>query len=144
MGFSKTGKGKSVLVIYLRRIIKNLSMTYEELVKNHAGEMIEKLVTDVISKDAVEVRFEFEDNDQWSVISMHIYEEDKEISLRVHANDLYELCFGYYDEDDEFFEIIKPLTTEEKKVIPNGLRKVMMKVLADEQGMRLPGNFLSK
>jgi hypothetical protein len=119
-------------------------MTYEELVKNHAGEMIEKLVTDVISKDAVEVRFEFEDNDQWSVISMHIYEEDKEISLRVHANDRYELFFGYYDEEDEFFEIIQPLTEEEKKVIPNGLRKVMAKVLADEQGMRLPGNFLSK
>jgi hypothetical protein len=119
-------------------------MTYEELVKNHAGEMIEKLVTDVISKDAVEVRFEFEDNDQWSVISMHIYEEDKEISLRVHANDRYELFFGYYDEEDEFFEIVQPLTEEEKKVIPNGLRKVMAKVLADEQGMRLPGNFLSK
>ena len=119
-------------------------MTYEELVKNHAGEMIEKLVTDVISKDAVEVRFEFEDNDQWSVISMHIYEEDKEISLRVHANDRYELFFGYYDENDEFFEIVQPLTEEEKKVIPNGLRKVMAKVLADEQGMRLPGNFLSK
>ena len=106
--------------------------------------MIEKLVTDVITKDAVEVRFEFEDNDQWSVISMHIYEEDKEISLRVHANDRYELFFGYYDEDDEFFEIVQPLTEEEKKVIPNGLRKVMAKVLADEQGMRLPGNFLSK
>jgi hypothetical protein len=119
-------------------------MTYEELVKNHAGEMIEKLVTDVISKDAVEVRFEFEDNDQWSVISMHIYEEDKEISLRVHANDRYELFFGYYDEEDEFFEIVQPLTEEEKKVIPNGLRKVMAKVLVDEQGMRLPGNFLSK
>ena len=34
-------------------------MTYEELVRDHAGEMIEKLVTDVVSKDAVEIRFEF-------------------------------------------------------------------------------------
>jgi hypothetical protein len=135
---------KSKAVIYLRPTFKVSAMTYEELVKNHAGEMIEKLVTDVISKDAVEIRFEFEDNDQWSVISMHIYEEDKEISLRVHANDRYELFFGYYDEEDEFFEIVQPLTEEEKKVIPNGLRKVMAKVLADEQGMRLPGNFLSK
>lgn len=119
-------------------------MTYEELVKNHAGEMVEKLVTEVISKDAAEIRFEFEDNDQWSVITMHIYEEDKEISLRLHANDRYELYFGYYDDDDEFFEIIHLLTTEEKKIIPNGLRKVMGKVLSDERGMRLPGNFLSK
>jgi hypothetical protein len=119
-------------------------MTYEELVKNHAGEMIEKLVTEVISKDAAEVRFEFADNDQWSIISMHVYEEDKEISLRLHANDRYELYFGYYDDEDEFFEIIQALTPEEKKIIPRGLQKVMEKVLTDEQGMRLPGNFLSR
>lgn len=119
-------------------------MTYEELVKNHAGEMIEKLVTEVISKEAAEIRFEFEGNEQWSVISMHIYEEDKEISLRLHANDRYDLYFGYYDDKDEFFEIIQPLTPEEKKVIPKGLQKLMAKVLADELGMRLPGGFLSK
>jgi hypothetical protein len=119
-------------------------MTYEELVRNHASEMVEKLVTDVISKDVVEVRFEFVDNEQWSVISMHIYEEDKEISLRLYSGDRYELYFGYYDDEDEFFEINQALTMEEKKVIPKGLQKVMGKVLADEQGMRLPGNFLSK
>jgi hypothetical protein len=119
-------------------------MTYEELVKNHAGELVEKLVTEVINKDAVEVRFEFEDNDQWSVVSIHIYEEDKEISLRLHANDQFELHFGYYDDEDEFFEIIQMLTPEEKNVIPKGLQKVMAKVLSDEQGMRLAGNFLSK
>jgi hypothetical protein len=119
-------------------------MTYEDLVKNHAGEMIEKLVTEVISKDAAEVRFEFEDNEQWSVITMHIYEEDKEISLRLHSNERYELYFGYYDDEDEFHEIIHLLSPEEKKIIPKGLQKVMGKVLSDEQGMRLPGNFLSK
>jgi len=123
---------------------KNIYMTYEELVKNHAGDLIEKLVTDVVSKDIVEVRFEFEGNEQWSVISMHIYEEDKEISLRLHSNDLYELYFGYYDDEDEFFEIIKPLTEEEIKMVPTRLRKVMEKVLLDEKGMRLPGNFLSR
>ena len=119
-------------------------MTYEDLVKNHAGEMIEKLLTEVMSKDAVEVRFDFEDNDQWSVVSMHIYAEDKEISLRLHANDRYDLYFGYYDDKDEFFEIIQPLTEEEKKIIPKGLQKIMEKVLADERGMRLPGKLLSK
>jgi hypothetical protein len=119
-------------------------MTYEELVKNHAGELVEKLVTEVINKDVVEVRFEFEDEDQWSVISMHIYEEDKEISLRLHANDQFELHFGYYNDDDEFLEITQILTPEEIKVIPKGLQKVMTKVVSDEQGMRLPGNFLSR
>jgi len=119
-------------------------MTYQELVKNHAGEMIEKLVTEVVNREAAEIRFEFEDNEQWSVITMHIYEEDKEISLRLHTGDRYELFFGYYDDDDEFHEIIQPLTAEEIKIIPKGLQKLMGKVLADEQGMRLPGNFLSR
>jgi hypothetical protein len=119
-------------------------MTYEELVKNHAGQMIEKLVTHVVTTEPVEVRFNFEDDDQWSIITMHVYEEDKEISIRLHADDLYDLYFGYYDDDDEFLEIVKPLTEEEKKMIPERLRKVMKKVLADEEGMKLPTNFLSR
>ena len=119
-------------------------MTNEELVKNHSGEMIEKLVTEVVSKDTVEVRFEFEDNDQWAVISMHNYEEDKEVSLRLHTNNRYELYFGYYDDEDEFFEILQSLTQKEINIIPKALQKVMAKVLADERGMRLPGSLISK
>ncbi len=119
-------------------------MNYEDLVMNHAGEMIERLVTEVLSKDAVEIRFEFENNEQWSIVSMHIYEEDKEISIRLHANEKYELHFGYYDDEDEFHEITRSLTAEEIKIIPKGLQKVMEKVLIDERGLRLPGNFLSK
>jgi hypothetical protein len=119
-------------------------MTYEELLKNHAGEMVEKLVTEVITKDAFEVRFDFEDNEQWSVIDMHIYEEDKEIALHVHGADRYELHFGYYDDEDEFFELTHVLTPAEKDLIPKKLQKIMEKVREDEQGMRLPGNFLSK
>ncbi|MBA4168446.1 MAG: hypothetical protein H0X41_13045 [Chitinophagaceae bacterium] len=119
-------------------------MTYQDLVKNHSGEMIEKLVTEFLGRNPAEIHFDFEDNDQWSVISMHIYEEDKEIAVRAHANDRYDLYFGYYDDQDEFFEIIQPLTDEEKKILPAALKKAMAKVLADEQGMRLPGNFLSR
>ena len=118
-------------------------MKYEELVKTQSKEMIEKLVADVLGKEQVEVHFNFEDDDQWSLITMHIYEEDKEISLRLHQDDLYDLHFGYYDKNDEFFEIVQPLTEEEKKIIPERLKKVMKKVLTDEKGMRLPANFLS-
>lgn len=118
-------------------------MGYEELVKDHAGELVEKLVRDVVSKDAVEIRFEFEDDNQWSVVSMNIYEEDKEISLRLHADDLYELHFGYYDDEDEFFEIMQALTVEEKNIIPKNLQKIMRKVLADEKGMRVAGKILT-
>ena len=119
-------------------------MTYEELIRDHAGEMIEKLLTDVVTKEKAEIHFEDAGDDQWSVVRMHIYEEDKEIAIRLHANNLYELYFGYYDDKDEFFEIIRPLTAEEKDMIPRGLQKIMQKVLNDEQGLRVPGNLLTK
>jgi hypothetical protein len=119
-------------------------MTFEELVRDHSSEIIEKLVTWVVSKDPVEVRFDFLDEDQWAVITMYQYEEDREISLRLHLNDYYDLYFGYYDEEDEFFEIVHPLTEEEKLSLPEGLKKVMKRVLDDEQGMSLSGNFLSR
>jgi len=119
-------------------------MKYEDLLKTHSTEIIKKLLIDVLSKETVQVHFNFEDDDQWSFVNMHIYEEDKEISLRLHQDDLYDLHFGYYNEDDEFFEIVQPLKEEEKMIIPERLKKVMKKVLADEEGIRLPVDFLSK
>jgi hypothetical protein len=117
---------------------------YEELVKNHSSAMIERLVTDVLGKDSVEIRFDFLDNDQWAIISMHNYEEDQEISIRLHSGDTYDLYFGYYDDEDEFFEIVQLLTEEEKKILPEGLQKLMRSVLDKEEGMRVPSSFLSK
>ena len=119
-------------------------MNYEELVRDHSADMIEKLVTYVVSQDPVEIRFDFLEQDQWSMITMFEYEEDKEVSVRLHPGDQYELYFGYYDDEDEFFEITHAFTEEEKKILPEGLKKVMKKVLDDEQGIRIPGNFLSR
>jgi len=119
-------------------------MTFEDLIKNHSADVIEKLITEVLSKDFIEIHFDFLGKDQWSIITTHQYEEDKEISLRVHLNDYYDLYFGYYDDEDEFIEIVHPLTEEEKNILPVRLKKLMKKVLEDEQGMRIPGNFLSR
>ncbi|MBC8034776.1 MAG: hypothetical protein H7Y03_11565 [Chitinophagaceae bacterium] len=118
-------------------------MTYEELIENHSASVIENLVRTVVSQDPVEIRFDYMDDDQWAIITMHEYEEDKQVSVRLHADDLYDLYFCYYDDEDEFFEILKPLSEEEKEILPNGLKKLMKKVLKDEKGIRIAGNFLS-
>jgi hypothetical protein len=118
-------------------------MTYEELVKNHPGSLVEKIVTEVVSKDTVEVYFEDEDDDQWAVIKVHIYEEDKEMAIRLLSDNRWILQFGYYDDEDEFIELLQPLTQTEIDLIPKGLQKVMRKVVSSEEGLRLPGNFLS-
>jgi hypothetical protein len=119
-------------------------MTFEELVKNHSAEVIEKLITEILSKEVIEIYFDILEGDQWSIVTSHQYEEDKEISVRLHLNDYYDLYFGYYNDEDEFIEIVHPLTEEEKKILPERLKKVMKKVLDDEQGMRIPNNFLSR
>jgi hypothetical protein len=120
------------------------NMTYEELVKKHPGSLVEKIVTEVMNKDAVEVHFEDEDDEQWAVIKVHVYEEDKEMALRLLSDDRWVVEFGYYDDEDEFIELLQPLTQQEIDLIPKRLQKVMRKVVASEEGLRLPGNFLSR
>jgi hypothetical protein len=119
-------------------------MTYEELVKKHPGSLVEKIVTEVVNKDTVEVYFEDEDDERWAVIKVHIYEEDKEMALRLLPESRWVLQFGYYDDDDEFIELLQPLTQPEIDLIPKGLQKVMQRVLVSEEGLRLRGNFLSR
>jgi hypothetical protein len=129
-------------VIFAGSMAKN--MTYEELVRQHPGTLVEKLVTEVVNKDIVEVHFEDEDDEPWSVIKIHIYEEDKEMALRLLTEGRWVLQFGYYDDEDEFIELLQPLTQVEIDLVPKKLQKVMLKVLASEEGLRLPGNFLSR
>ena len=119
-------------------------LTYEDLVKKHPGSLVEKIVTEVLSKDAFDVNFEDEEDDQWAVIKVHIYEEDKEMAIRLLSDSRWILQFGYYDDEDEFIELLQPLTQTEIDLIPKGLQKVMLKVLASEKGLRVPGNFLSR
>jgi hypothetical protein len=118
-------------------------MTYEELVKKHPGSLVEKIVTEVVSKDTVEIYFEDEDDEPWAVIKVHVYEEDKEMALRLLSDSRWILQFGYYDDEDEFIELLQPLTQLEIDLIPRGLQKVMRKVVLSEEGLRLAGNFLS-
>src|SRR5206468_12621587 len=123
--------------LYLQLHYQTQIMTFEELIKDHSADVIEKLITEVLTKDFIEIHFDFLEGDQWSIITTHQYEEDKEISVRLHLNDYYDLYFGYYNDEDEFIEIVHPLTEEEKKIPPVRLKKVMKKVLDDEQGMRI-------
>ena len=40
----------------------NSTMTFEELIKNHSADVIEKLLTEVLAKDTIEVHFDFLDD----------------------------------------------------------------------------------
>ena len=120
------------------------NITNEELIKKHPGSLVEKIVKELLSKDTVDVHFEDEDDEQWAVVKMHMYDEDKETALRLLPNNRWILQLGYYDDEDEFIELLQPLTQPEIDLIPKGLQKVMLKVVVSEEGLRVPGNFLSR
>ena len=117
-------------------------MTFEELVKNHSTELIEKMLEEAMAETHLEISFDFLDQDQWACITTHQYEEDKELSLRLYANKEYKLILGYYDEEDEFFEIVHTLSVTEQEVIPNGLNLLMKKVVHDEKSIRVATSLL--
>ena len=117
-------------------------MSPEVLVKQHSNELIADLVKWVTRKAPIEIRFEDDDDDQWSITTLYEYKGDNELSLRLHPNNIYDLHIGYYDDEDEFIEIAEPLSDAQKAALPEKLKKVMKKVLDDEKGMRLQGDLL--
>jgi len=115
---------------------------YEKLVENNASELIERLLNHIIGQEHFEILFNFLEQDQWAIVSMHDYDEDLEVSIRLHLNDVYDLYLGYYDDEDEFHEIVHPFTEEEKQILPDTLIKLMKKVVEDEQGIRIAGKLI--
>jgi hypothetical protein len=117
---------------------------YEQLVKSKPGTFVERIVTEVLNKDTVEVHFDADDDEPAAVIKIHIYDEDIEMAVCLLTEGKWVLQFGYYDDEDDFHEIHQPLTQTDIDVIPKGLQKVMLKVLVSEEGLRVPGDFLSR
>lgn len=119
-------------------------MDYKKEIEKNPGSLLKKLINAISAAKAIDIRYEFDRKDQWAVISVYIDDQDNELALRLYAEGNYELYIGYYDDQDELQENSKTLTEEEKNDIPVNLRKVMSKVVADEEGLRVPGNILAK
>jgi len=82
-------------------------MDIQELVKNHSAQLIEKIITEVLSKPHVDVHFDFFEKDQWAAVTINQYEEDEIDSL------------------------------------PDGIKKIMKKVVNDEDGLRVASSLLT-
>jgi hypothetical protein len=118
-------------------------MTAEVLVKEHSDTLIADLIKYATGKAPIDIRFEDLDDDQCAIITLFDYKGDKELSLRLHPNDVFDIHIGYYDDEDEFMEINNPLSAAQKATLPEKLKKVMKKVLDDESGIRVPGSVLA-
>ncbi len=118
--------------------------TYEELVRDQSGTLVEQIVTAVVKQKSVDVSFEEEDDQQWAIVKVYKEKEDQEMGIRLQTGDKWILQFGYYDEEDEFIELLQPLAPADIDRIPQTLQKVMRKVLVSEEGLRVPGGLLGR
>ncbi|MGX5820890.1 hypothetical protein ACWKWU_22020 [Chitinophaga lutea] len=119
-------------------------MNYAKIIKTQSSELIEQLLKTLSGKSAFEARYDYNDDEQWSVVTMHTEENDDEISLRLYEGGRWFLYIGYYDEEDDFHELLQELAPEVTASIPKALQNAMEKVRTDEQGLRLPGEILKK
>lgn len=118
--------------------------TYEEQIKQQPGVVLQKLLKELAATKAFDVHFEDDDDESCAVVKTNDYDEDTETGLRLLLQGRWALSFGYYNEKDDFIELLQPLGQTEISLIPNGLQKGMLKVLESEEGLRLPGVLLSK
>jgi hypothetical protein len=136
------------MLFYTGRVIFATVMakkkTYEELVRDQSGTLVEQIVTAVVKQKSVDVFFEEEDDQQWAIVRVYKEKEDQEMGIRLQTGDKWILQFGYYDEEDEFIELLQPLAPADIDRIPQALQKVMRKVLVSEEGLRVPGALLGR
>lgn len=116
---------------------------YQEQLKQHTGTLLQKLLKELAESKAFDVHFE-DDDESFAVVKTNDYEEDTETALRLLPKGRWILSLGYYNEKDDFIELMQPLGATEISLIPNGLQKGMLKVLESEEGLRLPGILLFK
>ncbi len=118
--------------------------SYEEQVKQETGSLVEQIVKELSTQKGIDIHFEDEEDEPWAVVKVHDYDKDTEKALCLLTEGRWVLHFGYYDEDDDFIELQQPLAQSEVALIPGALQKAMLKVLASEEGIRVPADFLSK
>lgn len=109
---------------------------------DNSKEILGKLLTWASAEKRLDIQFDFADDDQWASFTMYEYDPDKEISLRLHLNNVYEIHLGYYDRNDDFQEETHILTNDEKEIVPSALNKIMTKVLGDEEGLSVAGKII--
>jgi len=111
-------------------------------IERTAAEIISELLETLSQQNQVDIRFDFEGEDSWSVITLFDEADDSQLSLRYYGNQKYLLVAGAYDEADDFVETAEVLSETIVSNLPEGCNLLMHKVRDDEKGMRLAGHFL--
>ena len=110
--------------------------------EKNTAQVIQELLERLSQLPQVDIRFDFEGEDTWAVITEFDEKDDSQLSIRFLGHDRWLMVAGDYDEEDDFVENFEELTPELIQEIPEGCKILLHKVRDDEKGMRLAGHFL--
>ena len=117
-------------------------MNYTEYVSENASVLIGDLVKWAVAADQVDIHHDYLDNTEWAALTMHLEEDDQEVTIRLYNDNRFVLHFGYYDDKDDFIELEQNLSDEQLALLPEALPKFMQHVLDKEEGVCIPGSLL--
>lgn len=106
------------------------------------NDLVFELLESLSQQNSIDIRFDFEGEDSWSVITLFDEQDDSQLSLRYYGNQKFMVVVGAYDEEDEFEEIAELLPDTIIDNLPEGCKVLLNKVRDDEKGMRLAGHYL--
>jgi len=111
-------------------------------IERSVDELVVELLETLSQQNPIDIRFDFEGDDSWSVITLFDNQDDSQLSLRYYGNEKFMVVAGAYNEEDEFEETAEMLLATSIQNLPEGCKLLLNKVRDDEKGMRLAGHYL--
>jgi len=93
----------------------------------NTAQVIHELLERLSQLPQVDIRFDFEGEDTWAVITEFDEIDDAQLSIRFLGNDRWLVVAGDYDEEDDFVETFEELT-------PEIIQEMLLTTTSERQG----------
>lgn len=118
-------------------------MQFEEILKADAPAITRFILNWAAAQPAIDIQHDEDENEEAFAYIVHFHEDDdQQVAFRLFADGNGYVYTGYYNEKDDFIDNSIKLSNHELEALPANFLKLLKKVLADEEGMRVPGKVL--
>lgn len=121
-----------------RDSIEYLDRHFEDI----ASQLIHFLVISLLEHDEIEIETFSKKNQKGSIISYDIYHDEKQLNIKVNTDFIFEVELVLYDWDDNEKIYSHKLTIEQVKIIPEGLKNLMIEVSVNKKEMSIKAGTL--
>ena len=120
-------------------IIDNSEMDFNKI----APKLLGFLITSLIHQKEIDIGNSYENSKVSSIVSYNIYNSDKQLNLKLHTSNIFELEFLYNEFEEDERKYNYELNHIDERIIPEGLINIMKEVYYTQKPMSVSGNSLS-